>query len=555
MLGAAFDARSGLVQSVVPSSPASRAGLRAGDSIDFARAGWPMHVWLNRGELLDGQTVTLPVLRSGRSFELKVTGTLRASSKAQRVIAWVGASVTMFYLLLGLVIYTMRRNAATFAFFVFCVGSGFGVNTAVMWIAPPNWEPLATALAAFQPATSLFGFLYFGLLFGITQHIRGYQLLKRVWVPYFAFAVVAYWAHFYSAAFSGDKMLYTLYSVLYIVAIYASVIIITVRLQVERGAQAVRLRWVAVALWCQAIIYSLFYIEQNLIPLASYNVTSWYDTFFFTFKIGPLAIAYALVQTRLIDVRIVGGRAFVYGVLTAIPIGILSLVDWVFARQLADARLATVLEIIVAVLFGVWLNVLHKRIDRFVERVLFASRHRSFQRLRHVIHALPAARQRSSVENILTEEAASALHLASAALFLVAGDSFERVASFGWDQCVYHLSPDDPLVLFARSSHASVHLPDVSPTAAAPLPGGDAKPGLAVPILVGHLPAAIALYGSHTNGEPVDADEEQLLIELCHAASGALERLEASEHRRALETQLAMLRGQINSAGGPLLST
>jgi hypothetical protein len=529
--------------------------LRAGDGIDFARAGWPMHLWLNRGELLDGQTIMLPILRSGRSFDARVTGTLRASGRTQHVLGWIGASATMFYLLLGLLIYAMRRNAATFAFFAFCAGSGFGANTSVMWIAPPNWEPLATALATFQPVTGLYGFLYFGLLFGATQHLRGYQVLKRLWIPYFVVTVLVYWMHFYSAAFSGDRVLYTLYTVLSLVAIYASVIIITARLRVERGAQAVRLRWVAVALWFQAILYSLLYIEQNVTPLASYNATSWFDTIFYSFKIGPLAIAYALLQTRVIDVRIVGGRALVYGALTAIPIGLLSLVDWVFARQLADARLATVFEIVVAVLFGVWLNVLHKRIDRFVERVLFASRHRSFQRLRHVIHALPAARQQSSVQNILTEEAASALHLASAALFLLADDSFERVASFGWDQCVYRLGFDDPLVLFARSSHASIHLQDVSPTAAAPVPVGDAKPGLAIPILVGHLPAAVALYGSHTNGEPVDLDEEQLLIDLCHAASGALERLEAIEHRRNLELQLAMLRGQINSAGGPLLST
>lgn len=545
-VGAQFDASTGLVRAVGPGSAADLAGLRQGDTVDFSRAGWTMHLWLNRGELLAGQRMQLPVVSRGRPRDLQLVGRLQPTTGSQRASSIISVIVMFAFLILGIGMYAARRSAATFALLVFCMGSGLFPNTLTMQISPPQWEPLNALLASAAPAFGAYGFLFFGLLFGATQKNRGYTALKRAWLPYLILSTGLYFAHFFAQALlPNGAWVYTVSTILVFAATYASVFVIGMRLRSERGAAAVRLRWVAAALWFQVILTSIFFAEQNLqnviIGGSSLTTTTWFDQLSYWLKIAPFAIAYALLKTRIVDIRIVGGRALVYGTLTVIPIGMLSLVDWLFARQLADARLATVLEIIVAVLFGVSLNVLHKRIDRLVERLLFASRHRSFQRLRHVIHALPAARLQQSVEALLTAEAAAAMHLASSALFVARDDGFECVNATGWEARPQHIEPDDPLVLFARSSHRTVHFDEVPPSPTG-LPAGDAKPALAVPILIDHAVAAVAVYGNHTNGEHIDADEEQLLVELASAAAAALERLEGLERRRTLENEIASLR-------------
>jgi len=544
-IGAQFNAPTGAVGAVESGSAAAVAGLNPGDTVDFRRAGWATHMWLNRGELLEGQQILLPVNSHGRAVVLRLVGQRHRTTAAERASSVISAVVMFLFLLLGLGMYAMRRSAATFALLVFCVGSALFPNTLIMQVSPPGWEPLAALAASISPVAGTYGFLFFGLLFGATQNNRGYAMLKRIWMPYLLLVAALYFAHFFALAFWPDGAWpYTASTILVFAGTYASVFVISARLRNERGAAAVRMRWVAAALWSQVILQSLFFIEQNLqnvFVAGSLTTTTWFDELSFWLKIAPFAIAYALLQTRIVDVRIVGGRALVYGMLTVIPIGSLSLVDWLFARQLADARLATVLEIVVAVLFGVWLNVLHKRIDRLVERVLFASRHRSFQRIRHVIHALPAARHEQSVQSLLTSEAAAAMHLASAALFVARGDAFKCVAAIGWEARPKRVEADDPLVFFARSSHRAVHLEEVAPTPT-PVPAGDAGPVLAIPILLDHAPVAVAVYGNHTNGEHIDPDEEQLLTELAAAGAGALERLEALDRRRSLENEIALLR-------------
>jgi hypothetical protein len=101
------------------------------------------------------------------------------------------------------------------------------------------------------------------------------------------------------------------------------------------------------------------------------TATPWIS-WLFAFNPAPFAFAYALVRERVLDIRIVGARAVMYAAVTSIPVALFALVDWLFARRLEDARLATAFEVAIALAFSFWLRYLHKRIDRFAERIFFA---------------------------------------------------------------------------------------------------------------------------------------------------------------------------------------
>ncbi len=241
--------------------------------------------------------------------------------------------------------------------------------------------------------------------------------------------------------------------------------------------------------------------------------------------------------------RIVGARAVIYAAITSVPVALLALADWLFARRLEDARLATVFEVAIALAFSFWLRALHKRIDRFAERVFFGSRHRAFERIHHVAHALPFTESVSTIERMLAIEAAQSLQFSSGALFRVADGVYSRTASTGWDGAAERLDADDSLVLFARSERRGVRL-SVTPPSKACVPNGNAKPIFALPVIAGRNTIAVVLYGSHRDGEAIDAEEEQLLNALGQAAATAYEHLHAEERERenvALRERLKQL--------------
>lgn len=535
--GATFDLRSGAVMAVAPGSAAARAGIRAGDRVDFARAGWLVHLSLDRTGIVSNHAQVLPLLRRGRPF----TATLWAGAARPPADAWVdfvNAAAALLYASLGGVLYFLRRTNASLALFVFCCGCSVQVGNLVpALIAAPSWVPAALFVGTIGPSIlDVFGNLYFGLLFA-NQASSVRPAWRYVILPAIVVQTALYYYHFYGLTIWPQPFnTFLVFAVLQWLIFAVAAIAITIR--IARDAQAARLRWVAVGIWASGLITAIFIIDQNMVALGSQGHAFIIGLFAWVQPM-PLCIAYVLLRTRVIDARVVGARTIVYGLLTIIPIGLFSIADWFFSRKLADARLATVAEFGIAVIFGVWLNTLHKRIDRFVERIVFSSRHQGFTRIRNALHAMSAVERSSTVYTMLTEGCGQALNLASAALF-VARTRYERVAGYGWDGCSQVLDPDDAAILFARAHGRPVRIADFAPSSSA-LPAGDAAPEVAVPIVLRQGVYGIALYGRHSGGEHIDAGEEDLLAELAHAAASALERLHADDQIAELQAQNALL--------------
>jgi len=536
--GVTFDLRSGTVTAVTPGSPAALAGIRIGDRADFARGGWQLHLSLGRSDLVTGRTTALPLIRDGKSVVASLVGP-PMSAPPDSWDHFVNVASLLAYAGLGALLFALRRNAASLVFFALACAYSLRVNNlALLSAAPPSWMPIAMlfcSVASVVPQT--FGLLYFGLLFA-NDAAWVANARRYVFIPAVVIAALYYYHFFGYTVWAQPFDTYLAFSILTWLVFVVAATAITARM--SRDPNPARLRWVAIGLWIQALVDAAFLVDQNL--QGPTGGTALISHLWAWFQPGLLCIAYVLLQTRVVDARLVGARTIVYGALTAIPIGLFSIVDWVFSRRLEDARLATIVEFVVAVLFGVGLNALHKRIDRFVDRIVFADRHHAFVRLRNATHALPSTERSATVYGLLANESAAALKIASAAVFVSSAGGFERVAHSGWNESARVLSDDDPIVLFARSQGRTVRLADFAGSEAA-LPKGEARPEIAIPLFVGHAMAGVVVYGNHVSGEHLDADEEERLAELVHAGGSALTRLASGDRIRELEAQNALLLG------------
>lgn len=542
-VGVDIDAATGQVLSVTPKSNAAEAGLLQGDRVDFTRAGSLMHLWLWDSYFPVGKPFALPILRNGSANTVTIVPAAPPIDTGQMTYDAIALIVALVLMTLSCAAVFSRVNALTLAFFAYCFFMAAGDNTAWLRISPPSLTPLAALESALPVGAGIIGFLFLCLRFPDGYAIGPWRLVDRGVIPFGLVMTIGYYMHFFEAAYwvGNAGLVYEIFGVLTLISVIIGFSGFVSRFRGVLGPDLTRMRWVAAAVFLYFIGFLLFFIDQST-SRSGHAIFNW----FLKFNPAPYAFAYALVQGRIVDIRVVGGRAVIYALVTSIPVALLSFADWLFARRLEDARLATVFEVAIALGFSFWLRALHRRIDRFAERVFFATRHRSFIRVHHLTQALPFSEKVGTIETLLSEEAALAMGFTSAAVFRADDGQYARTVSVGWDGAAESLDADDPIVLFARSEHHGVHLTD-TPHSRARLPHGEAQPVYALPVVVGRRVIAVVLYGGHRDGEVIDGEEEQLLSGLAHAAATAYEHLHAIERER----EVLALRRRLSEFGVP----
>lgn len=246
----------------------------------------------------------------------------------------------------------------------------------------------------------------------------------------------------------------------------------------------------------------------------------------------PLCVLYAIVRHRVIDVNFVVSRTLVYSVLTATIVVSYALVHHFVAKVLEHARLSTLIELAVAIGYGVWLKVIYEKIDDWLDSVLFRRRHAAATHLNRIAEALPQANSDEQIDTALIVEPADAFSLASAAVFHREPDgSYARRAASGWPAGgAAAIAADDPLLAQLRAELAPIDLGTFA-WRRSDLPEGLAAPMYAIPIAVRNEIEAVAVYGGHAGGEALDPDETRILRDLCSAAAVAYEYVEMNRLR------------------------
>lgn len=248
----------------------------------------------------------------------------------------------------------------------------------------------------------------------------------------------------------------------------------------------------------------------------------------------PLAIGVAVLRNRVIDVQFAVSRTVVYGIVSTLVLTFLATIHWLLGRLIEQSHLAIGLEAVAAIGLGLVLHRTTHAVNRLVDRILFREHHAAEERLRRVTEALPYAKDERTIADALVNAPVSNLGLASAALFY--RDSprkpLQRVLSAGWrEDDTSVLDPDDLLVRCLQAEHKPLRLDD---TQLMPpmVPAASGAPVLAVPVVNQHVLIAVVLYGAHVDSTLPDPDEVSLLQMLANAAAVSHQQVRIANLKR-----------------------
>lgn len=528
------------VASVEPGLPAAAAGIAAGDRIPFASLSVLGRLNSFSGQLVaPGTPLRLTVVRANHARTVTLHSAALPEAYALTNLAYAIAGLALG--VVSLVLVLLRPSRMTWAFALIALP-----------IMLPDllieWEHESASGLAFacDVFSSVFGALQFSGIMVFASRFPGDEphgfnrVIDRAAAP-FGLAVVAIYLYvtftlfFGSAAPPGWALLAQDYIAPTIPSI-AGVIALVTTFAVSDQSMRSRLTPALVAF----VLAILTDAAAQYVSIATSNA-QLILTAYFAFPVAVVllasAVAYGVVRHRVIDVSFIVGRTVVYSVLTIFAVSVFTLIEFFVGKLLEHNGLATVLEIVAALALGLSLNVLHNRLDRVVDRVLFRRRHIAEARLKRTALTLPHAVSGETVADMLVEEPVDALDLASAAVFVLGDDElrFARVRSEGWDDAhasVFDL--DDHLVVRLRAELKALHLSDLR-WPRTDLPSGTQQPIYAIPVAVGNRLEAIALYGAHGAGEDIDPNERRSLRNLARAAALAYDHLRATSLRKSLE--------------------
>ncbi len=524
------------VVSVEPGSAAALAGLAAGDEIAYRTLSLRGRKFVILDENVPvGAIISFEVVRGGA--ERAVTLRARELMDVLRAVRLTYAIAGLALGLVGLALVLMRPSRMTWGF-AFAAPPLLIPIDAIFWAQQDRTAAgaLWDGLIALSLAAQVTGVLVFASRFPDDDPRGIDRLIDRVAVPIgivlaAIYLVVAAYVRF--AGLPPAGWIEAADYALILPAVAALTALVSTYVTTPGGART-RLAPVIAAFVFLILAGVSRQLARELTADAGV-LLALSAAFAASLVLLAAAVAYGVIRHRVMDVSFIISRTLVYSLLTIAAASLFTLIEYVFGKLLDSRGIAALIEIAAAIALGLSLNVAHRRLDDFVDRVLFRRRHQAERRLAGAAQALPYATTADAVNAALVEEPAQALDLASAALFRRDGSSYRRVDSHGWNANeAAALEADDRLVLRLRAGLEPIDPAEIE-WRRPDLPDGERAVLYAVPVVAERSLEALALYGGHVGNETLDPDERRCLRELAVAAAIGYEHIVASELRRRLD--------------------
>lgn len=523
-----FSSDGAVVMRVDRGGPADRAGIRVGDHIAFgdnsprSRYGVVRGVGSSPGETLSG-TVT----SGGQTRSV----TLVAAPESISDQAFVALRFFLAFLTIGIAaaLLLTRPDVATWGFFLFSLTVINLPGAVSNYVVPQGWLTAQDYVFWALLSASGVGGVLFALAFSGQPWTRWQRLAVAVTIASSVAVLAINWS---SMSRSGSPIqddadsIYNGFVLLVMLAGFVD------SYRYGPVAWRQRLRWmiagVLIALPAHYIAYLFFPGPLSYAQYVSLIAIQ---------AVLPLTAAYAMFRKRVVDINFVVSRTIVYGVLTALLVGVFSLLDAVLSHSFAESRVSLGIDIVVALLLGFSLNSAHRRLDSLIDQLIFRRRHRAELELERSALGIIHASDENTITRTLVRLPTQALGLTGAALYRSDGAAFVKKATAGqFDSLATTLDRNDALPLYLTAEHQPVRL-DSLPLSVLSDRHGAASGVLAIPLTaLGELKGFV-VFGAHQNGADIDPDEQRALVPLVRNSATAYEHVETA----ALRSRVAVL--------------
>lgn len=545
----------GKVLGVTPDSPASRAGIVAGDAIDMRATPFGSRPYLQTGApdtARPGTVGRFVVLHGDERKSLDLIARTEPQSLADDVTIVLVALSQLGLVVISAFLVIKRPSLMTWAFLLYADGSGLLAVTTVSTLP-------ASAIAAIVGFNALYNFPWLWLaIFALrfpndepTGWRRGAE--RAILASLVAIIPLNFWFNGgYLAGYPPHPWVVALFNLLGVAGLlFAAFTFVATYL----GADAIdraRLRWVMLGI----VLGSgggLAYGIATTLPGVAVAWPIWLLNLVQASEIiVGLTVVYAVVRHRVFDVRFFIGRAVLYSALTSVVVVTLQIVDYTASKMFSSVpSIANAGQAGAAILLGLSLKVVHAKLEKVCDSTFFKSRLKAQRRIERLTRGMSHTPSLAAIREIVVTEPATAFKLTSAAIFTkVENGTYERGTAIGWDDAsLTTIEPDAPLVLQLLAAEDPVPLGDVT-FAPGALPPEERKPSNAMSMRVRSDLEAIVFYGPHDSQEELDPDEIETLEGLLRAAASAYDHVRAAalnDKLEQLETEIQTLRGSAAS--------
>jgi hypothetical protein len=294
-----------------------------------------------------------------------------------------------------------------------------------------------------------------------------------------------------------------------------------------------RLRWVLVGFYVGLICN---YIGNTLLYTANVSLPDWVDTLLVASQVTlPLAVSYAIVRHRVIEIDLFFSRALVFAAFTTLLALIFGITDWIFGLVLEDFRLSIVFNAGISVGIAFLFDRLRKMLENVASRIVFHVRQIAYDRLKRTSSTFRFIEDLSALDQAVVREPHDALGITSVMLFRRDGDAYHLAANAGLaEQPPVTLSRDDRLILEHMAREGALLLAEI-PWHRDDLPTDLERPVLSIPLRSAADVAGLLLCSRKRNGEDIDPEELNHIKQFTSSAAVAYDRLRAEEIRREAE--------------------
>ncbi|MHB1897218.1 MAG: GAF domain-containing protein [Metallibacterium sp.] len=287
--------------------------------------------------------------------------------------------------------------------------------------------------------------------------------------------------------------------------------------------QRLRLRWL---LWGSVVFVAGQVFNDVPLPL-SFLETVLLGNGLST--LGGLALLYAVLRHRVVDVTVALNRGLVYAATTSLVLGLFALFESLIERSALGHGASLALEFAVPLGLGVALSTVHRRVDALVERFLFRRQYRAETALRRFAEECAFITQPENLFNLTIEQIARHVDTPRVALYERTAEAYVCVRQQGEPVLPEQVATDDLAFVGLRTRNAELALQDKASAL-----GTD---GYAFPLMLrGNLLGALVV--GQRPGEHYAAEERELLFHVAHEVGAALFALRAQESEtRASESE------------------